>query len=146
MLKWIAILAALLIVASLAGILYVRLAAHDPADWHVDPATVTEVDERNQHRARETFPADPVTTAAALTDTLNGELLAGDPVDSYATYVVRTPLVGYPDYISVRIDAVGEGSEVTLFSRSRFGKSDLGANEARVMRILSDLRARLTTS
>lgn len=146
MLKWIAILAALLIVASLAGILYVRLAAHDPARWHVDPAGVTGVNEENQHLARETFAADPATVAAALTDTLGGELLAGDLPDGYATYVVRTPLVGYPDYISVRIDPAEEGSTLTLFSRSRFGKSDLGANKARVTRVLAEMRARLTSS
>jgi uncharacterized protein (DUF1499 family) len=67
--------------------------------------------------------------------------LAGSPSDGLVTYVQRTPIVGYPDYVSVRAVPVEcGGSALVLLSRSRFGRSDLGVNEARVKAWLAALR------
>lgn len=146
MLKWITIILGLLVALAVAGIVYVRLVGHDPARWHVDPVTVAEVNSDNQYRDSATIAADPDAVAVALTEALGGTLLAGDPVEGYATYVIRTPLIGYPDYVSARIVLVEGGSEITLFSRSRFGKLDLGANKKRVMRIIEEIRRDLTSA
>tara|TARA_R110002124_G_scaffold99650_6_gene245808 strand:- start:830 stop:1279 length:450 start_codon:yes stop_codon:yes gene_type:complete len=60
------------------------------------------------------------------------------------TYVSRTLLMGYPDYISVSIRAVSPNSTtIKIFSRSRFGKSDLGVNQRRVHQWLRALREKL---
>lgn len=60
------------------------------------------------------------------------------------TYVNRTLLMGYPDYISVSIRAVSpRSSTIKIFSRSRFGKSDLGVNQRRVHQWLRALREKL---
>jgi uncharacterized protein (DUF1499 family) len=144
MLKWITIILGLLVVAAIVGVIYVRLAGHDPARWHVDPVTAGEINPENQYRDSAVIASNPDAVAVALTEALAGTLLAGDPVEGYATYVVRTPLVGYPDYVSARIVPVEGGSEITLFSRSRFGKSDLGANKKRVLRIIDEIRRDLT--
>jgi uncharacterized protein (DUF1499 family) len=69
------------------------------------------------------------------------ERLAGTADGSgYVTYVQRTPLVAYPDYVSVRAVSVGDGqSALVILSRSRFGKSDLGVNRARITQWLEAL-------
>jgi uncharacterized protein (DUF1499 family) len=52
-------------------------------------------------------------------------------------YVQRTPLIGFPDTIVVRFICVsGERSSIALYSRSKLGRSDLGANKARLERWL----------
>jgi len=144
--KWIVIAVALLVVLSVVGTLYVRLAGHDPAKWHVDPVTVTEVDTFNQHLGDVLVSQSTQAVAAAISDIIGGELLSGSFESGFATVVVRTPLVGYPDYISVRIAEEDTASRVTIFSRSRFGKSDLGANKKRIERIFDDLEAALDAS
>jgi len=60
----------------------------------------------------------------------------------FVTLVVRTPLIGYPDYVSLRIAEEGaEMARVTVYSRSRFGRRDFGANKTRVTRIFDELKA-----
>jgi uncharacterized protein (DUF1499 family) len=57
------------------------------------------------------------------------------------TYMNRTRLLGFPDYISISIRAVSTNSaQIKIFSRSRFGYSDLGVNQRRVQQWLSALR------
>ena len=144
--KWLMIVAALLCVLVVAGMLYVRMAGHDLARWHVDPLKVSQIDPLNQHIEKINVPTDVKTVVAALPDLLGGRLLAGDFGSGWVTVVVRTALIGYPDYVSVRIVEAGpEMTEVTLFSRSRFGIRDFGANKSRIEDILSKL-ARLPTS
>ena len=60
-------------------------------------------------------------------------LLAGQPEDGFVTYVYRSRLMGFPDALSLTLDPTDEGgTRVQIFSRSRFGYSDLGVNAARV--------------
>lgn len=94
--KWVLIAVIALLVI---GAAWVRLAGHDSARWHVDPATVTNIQERNQHLDAQLFDAEPQKVAAALNDAIGGEVIAGDVKDGFATWVVRTSLVGYPDYV-----------------------------------------------
>lgn len=145
--KWFMLIAALLVVSSIAGVIYVRTATHDPDRWHVDPLEASNVDTLNEYLGSATVSADAATVAAVLPDLLGGQVLAGDFASGWVTVVVRTPLVGYPDYVSVRIVEQGaQSSEVTIFSRSRFGKSDLGANKSRVEKTFDALRKKLTVS
>ncbi len=66
--------------------------------------------------------------------------VAEDEVALTARYVQRTALLGFPDTIVVRFVAIGaERSSIALYSRSKFGYSDLGANKARLERWLSAL-------
>lgn len=54
-------------------------------------------------------------------------------------YVVRTPLMRYPDTVDVLVlPAEGGRSTVALYSRSQIGHGDLGANLARIRRWLDD--------
>ena len=54
----------------------------------------------------------------------------------HLTLVQRTALLRFPDYIDVAIQPApggnGDGSTIAIYSRSRFGYSDLGVNRKRV--------------
>ncbi len=54
-------------------------------------------------------------------------------------YVVRTSLMRYPDTVDVLVlPAEGGRSTVAIYSRSQIGRSDLGANLARIRRWLDN--------
>lgn len=56
-------------------------------------------------------------------------------------YIQRTALMRYPDSITVRFIALGDNrSTLVIYSRSHYGKSDLGVNEARIRAWLLALR------
>jgi hypothetical protein len=139
-------LAALAAVAAAA--VWVRAAPSDPAVWHVDPDLVTERGSYNSFLMRDggdapalRLNAPPSEVAeqleATILSTPRTVRLAGDA--GFGTYVTRSALWGFPDYVSVRVKPDGAGSVVTIFSRARFGQSDLGVNRARVERWLSTL-------
>ena len=55
-------------------------------------------------------------------------------------YIQRTSLVRYPDSITVRFIELEEGrSTLAIYSRSHYGKSDFGVNEARIRDWLAQL-------
>ena len=65
--------------------------------------------------------------------------LAGSAAEGRVTYVQRSRLMSYPDAISVSAVPEGAGSRLSIYSRSRFGVSDMGVNAARVDRWLAAL-------
>ena len=56
--------------------------------------------------------------------------------------VVRTPLMRWPDRVSVRAYPLASayGSTFALYSRSKYGESDMGANKKRVERWIAQLK------
>ena len=66
------------------------------------------------------------------------------PIDSSLMqydYIQRSALMRYPDRITVRFIALMDNhSTLAIYSRSHYGKSDLGVNEARIRAWLSALR------
>ncbi len=56
-------------------------------------------------------------------------------------YEQRSKLLRYPDRITVEFQARGENtSSLAIYSRSKYGYSDGGVNEARVKSLLQDLK------
>jgi uncharacterized protein (DUF1499 family) len=56
-----------------------------------------------------------------------------NPGSNQRTYVQRTPLLRFPDLITVRfLGLEGGRSTVAIYSRSLYGHSDLGANKKRI--------------
>lgn len=59
-------------------------------------------------------------------------------------YLVRTPLMRWPDTVNVRIYGAGPGrSQLALYSRSQVGHSDMGANRERLERWLAEIARRV---
>ncbi|PIP97502.1 MAG: hypothetical protein COW75_05675 [Rhodobacterales bacterium CG18_big_fil_WC_8_21_14_2_50_71_9] len=145
-------LVALLLAAAVAGAAYVRLAPDDPAAWHVDPLSDARTGRPNEARILpQGGAADAVVSpvfamtpealmrrfdAAAMADA-RVTRLAGGTEALFATYVQRSAMFGWPDYISVRAVAVEGGAALAVWSRSRYGYSDMGVNRARVGRWLA---------
>jgi len=142
----------ILLVAIVGFALYVRLAPSTPDIWHVDPLdaklphspnAILMLPDSGKYPAR-VFPMDAATLAQAF-DRLalshpNVTRLAGAPTDLFTTYIARTPLMGFPDYISVRAIDLGKGrAALAVFSRARFGYSDRGVNRKRIMAWLDAL-------
>lgn len=124
----------------------------DPADWHADPEDGARTGKPNDYlvaeggdRAPLVLDAPPSDVAGRLDFIAMGEpgveRLAGSPEEGHVTYVQRSRLIGFPDAVSVKVSAEGEGARVSVWSRSRFGHSDLGVNRARVERWLAALEA-----
>jgi len=138
--------AALLIVLALCGLAWVRLAPSDPARWHVNPMTARDPGSPNFARIAPgtvVTAEDPATLAARIDAALLAmprvTRLAGEPKGGFVTYVARSRLLGFPDYITVRTLAADRGATFAALSRARFGRSDFGVNAAR----LAALRAAL---
>lgn len=139
---------ALLVLVAGCGLM-VRDAGHDAARWHVDLATT----ERSS-RPNDFFAAPSGTTAAEPDLSVTAEdpaaalaafdrvaraaprvqVVAGSVGEGRVTYIQRSALIGFPDYVTAQVVEGG----LAVWSRSRYGYSDLGVNEARVRRWLGE--------
>lgn len=115
---------------------WVRLAPTQSQDWHIDPQVTDNQDLEGGVKRR---VSGDQTTLQALDSlaraTPRTELLAGSLQEGHLTYVTRSKLMGFPDYASVLL----RDGHIEIYSRLRFGKSDLGVNKARVDGWLSQL-------
>ncbi len=70
-------------------------------------------------------------------------IAAADPARGTIEGTAITPLMGFRDDIVIRIREDGDGALVDLRSVSRLGRSDLGANAARIRRLLHAIQAQI---
>lgn len=133
-------------------------ADHDPEVWHVDPLAAVTPDTPNSYRVAPeglteeyvdapapVYTANPTLMAKAFDDFVMAqnkvERIAGSAEEGWVTYVQKSNSWNFPDYISVKfIDLNGGSSTVAIFSRSRFGHSDMGVNKERVETWLKSLQ------
>lgn len=129
-----------------AGALWVRLAPSDPARFHVDPLAAAR--SKTPNDAMLTLSESPMfdRAPAALLDALETVALAEPRTSVLAregdgvTFIQRSRAMGFPDYISVRaVSLCQRQTMLTIWSRSRFGYSDMGVNAARIERWMAAL-------
>jgi len=147
-------LAGILALLIVAFALYVRVAPSDPGRWHVDPLSVDPpgypgavlmrpgADGRDSPR----FAMDADALMAAFDRVARAaprvSVLAGSVADRHVTYIARSALFGFPDYISVRaLPADDGGARLAVYARLRFGYDDFGVNADRLDRWLARLDA-----
>lgn len=140
----------LLLLAVIGLVAYIRLAPSDPARWHVDPLAAEDPGEGGVLLAP---PAAPVlaTTPETLMELFDSiamaeprvTRLAGGVAEGHATYVARSLVMGFPDYVSVRTLPAEGGATLAVVSRLRFGQSDMGVNRARLDRWMAELGERV---
>ncbi|MEM6487122.1 MAG: DUF1499 domain-containing protein [Pseudomonadota bacterium] len=138
-----------MLVAACAGGLAVRRVDHPAETWHVDPTTAARTGKPNDYLAapagttvaapdRGLQAADPAAALAALDRVAQAAprtaVIAGSVAEGFVTYVQTSALFGFPDYISVKRVEGG----LAVWSRSRYGYSDLGVNKARVTEWLAE--------
>ena len=140
----------LLLVAVIGLLAYIRLAPSDPARWHIDPVSAEDPGEGGVLL----IPIDAPALATApetlmeLFDAIamaepRVTRLAGSVAEGHVTYVARTAIMGFPDYISTRALPAEGGAKLAVVSRLRFGRSDMGVNRARLDRWMAELGERV---
>ncbi len=141
---YIVIFVAILILA------YIRFAPANVSAIHVDPASAQSTGKSNAYLLigeRAPVFAHSADEMAKLVDDFvmtqpRVTRLAGSAGDKMITYVQRSLIMGYPDFITIKVIALDNGqSKLRIFSQSRFGHSDMGVNKQRIgqwMRVLRD--------
>ncbi|MGB3736440.1 MAG: DUF1499 domain-containing protein [Ilumatobacter sp.] len=152
-----------LMTAGIGAAIGVRKADVNADEWHVDPTSAPPTGNPNWYRLtpdsapadRDTqrdgsspvFAVDVAALAAAFDAVALGdervEVIAGSATDGFVTYMQRSALFGFPDFVSVAFVDVDGGSSLSIFSRSQFGKSDLNVNEKRVKKWVEATEQRL---
>jgi hypothetical protein len=66
--------------------------------------------------------------------------------DGVIEAVARSPILGFPEDVVVRIRPTSDGTRIDVRSASRYGRNDLGSNAARVSDLISDIDDILTAA
>ena len=86
-----------------------------------------------------TAPAEEMQRAIDAARAMGWEVVASDAASGRIEATARTRWFGFRDDIVVRIRPAGTGSRVDVRSASRVGRSDVGANAARIREYLGRL-------
>jgi Protein of unknown function (DUF1499) len=135
----------------LAG--WIRLAPDDPTRWHValdhagapKPGPCAEAVRGFSRGARAAclVEADPQALLTRLDlialATPRTNRLAGAPGEGRMTWVSRSLLLGFPDYITAEARHTPKGTRLDILSRQRYGNGDWGVNAARLRAWLAQL-------
>ena len=105
---------------------YVRLAPHNLQAWHRVPEVKQDQDLVGGAVRVVPYTAELFTTLNQVAQSApRSTRLAGAVDDGQVTYVVRSLVFGFPDYVTIWTDK----ETIVLYSRLRFGQSDLGVNK-----------------
>lgn len=147
--KWILLVTfGLPLLAALGFSAFVRLAPTDAARWHVSLAASPRSIKPNDAAAYPGAGAPdlalpPAALAQRIADIALAEprtaWVAGSVAEGQMTFVQRSALWGFPDFITVEVLPTATGSTLRIWSRSRFGYSDMGVNAARLERWLGQV-------
>lgn len=135
---------AIVVVVAVMGI--IRLAPSNPGVWDVPianrvearPGPCADQVEVLVNGARSACivpgqPADALAKLGAIADAYpRTTVLAGTPADGRITWISRSKVIGFPDYVTAEAVAVSGGTQLDVYARQRFGSSDLGVNAARL--------------
>ncbi len=138
----------LFLMAALAAtaLAYIRLAPSDPLRWHVDPESAPDPGAGGIRigPGEITSALEPGALLAAFDAAVRAEprveVLAGAPGTDHVTYILRSRVMGFPDYLTAKVLPHDTGSTLVVLSRLRFGSSDMGVNAARLRRILNRMQ------
>lgn len=129
---------------------YIRFSKVDQSIWHLDPDSITYINANNsfllnhKNKGAETFNIGIKALFNNLNDIVlndNCEKVFGDINLGLITYVCRSKVFGFPDYISISVKKLDVNkSSMSVFSRSRFGRYDFGKNKQRIQNWLTELK------
>lgn len=119
----------IIVIAIAGGLAFIRLAPSDTARWHKPP----EVSENKDFNAgvKRLINSEPDGLArldAIILASPRSRVLAGSVDTGMVTYITRSAVFGFPDYITVQ----QIGDTLQIYARLRFGRADTGVNKTRV--------------
>jgi hypothetical protein len=85
-------------------------------------------------------PAQAFARALAAARAMGWEIVAADEKSGRIEAVATTRWFGFKDDIAVRVAPAGAGSRIDMRSKSRVGRSDLGANAKRIQDFLTAVK------
>lgn len=130
-----------LIGAVVALAIYVRLAPTDVAQWHNPDLPVLQPGQypaAGSYVVQQQLEGDGRATLARLDAIIRAtprtKVLAGSVEAGKITYVTRSRVMGFPDFTTVTLaqSVDSDLSSLQVYGRLRYGKSDLGVNQARI--------------
>jgi uncharacterized protein (DUF1499 family) len=86
-----------------------------------------------------TKPAVVFEKALAAARAMHWEIIAADANEGRIEATATTRIMRFKDDVVIRVGTDGTGSRVDVRSASRVGRSDLGANAARILQFLDKL-------
>lgn len=86
-------------------------------------------------------PAEAFARAEAVARDMGWEIVAVEPAEGRIEATATTFWFGFKDDIVIRVRPTAEGSRVDIRSKSRVGRSDVGANAARIRDFLQAFQA-----
>lgn len=121
------------------AVLPLRAEASNPAEY---PGEEVAKQQREgypdiQTLAVEDTPAEALRKARKTLEDMGLEIVAVEPEEGRIEATATTFWFGFKDDVVIRIVADGGGSRLDVRSKSRVGRSDVGANAARIRRFLS---------
>ncbi len=85
----------------------------------------------------DTTPDETFRRALEATEKIGLEIVAAEPLEGRIEATATTLWFGFKDDVVIRVTADGAGSRLDIRSKSRVGRSDVGANAARIRRLIS---------
>ncbi|MCW9033445.1 MAG: DUF1499 domain-containing protein [Alphaproteobacteria bacterium] len=98
------------------------------------------------HKISPVFQVPAIKLSEAFDQVIKAQKSISDMVriDQSTDFVVRTPLIGWPDRVTVQIIPISESeSTLAIYSRSVYGRSDFSVNEKRIAQWLEELEKQL---
>ena len=123
------------------ALLPLREGAESPAEYD-GPEAARKQQEGYPDLAPLHLPQPPsvvLPAAAAVAEQLGWAVQVVAPADGRLEALAMTKWFGFTDDVVVRVRPDGSGSVVDIRSKSRIGRSDLGANAARIRKFLAAL-------
>lgn len=137
--KTIGLIALIVLCAILVSLAWVRFAPAKADRYHVAPGSEPKPEGRGVQLLGEDAPyfeASPSAVEAALRAVAarkgRVKLVAESENPRRMTYLARTKIVGFPDYMTFEFSPEGAGTRLEVLSRARFAGYDWDVNAKRV--------------
>jgi hypothetical protein len=129
----------ILFAAIVCGMAFIRLAPTDVARWHKPIGNADSTDGKGW--SARVLPSELGLFSDLHLEMLKlprTELIAGSVGEGRLTYITRSRIMGFPDYTTIE----QTDTNIQLYARLRFGRSDLGVNGKRLDGLISRVRAK----
>jgi uncharacterized protein (DUF1499 family) len=128
---------AVLLILTLCGLAYIRLAPSDVRQWHTEIEGTEDADFAGGALRVAEMEAEALARADAYMQSLpRTRVLTGSVESGRVTYVTRSKVFGFPDYTTVEYT----DGLLKAYARLRFGQSDLGVNRERLEGLFAALQ------